>query len=190
LFEAGTKFRLARLPGMVMTTQNRDSGYRELANGTWYIVMTDLPLWRKRSGVVSYLGLPGGELADVVSWRQEQRSGHIFGRDRPIEDEGWQWEWRGVEPFTLFAKSRWRFLAGNLQQGWAVTEFEKTLFTPAGVDVYCRSSRPAHGQLSAALATLPEEVARRLYLPPVWIDVPVSGPPAALSPSDAGSLSD
>ena len=190
MFGSGTKSGFKHLPGMIMTTQNRDSGYRELANGTWYIAMTDLPLWRKRSGVVSYQSLPDGNLADVICWRQGRRAGHIVGIDRPITDDGWQWEWRGVEPLTLFARSRWKFLSGSIQQGWAVTQFEKTLFTPAGIDIYCRSPRPAHGQLSAALASLPEEVARRLFLPPLWTEAQDPRGAGMMAPPGATPLSD
>ena len=106
----------------------------------------------------------------MVTWQKGRRSGHLAGIDRPIDEDGWQWEWRGIEPLTFFVRSRWRFVAGNLQQGWAVTQFEKTLYTPAGIDIYCRSPRPAHGLLSAALASLPEETARRLFIAPTWMD--------------------
>lgn len=150
-----------------------DSELRELASGTWHIVMSDLPLWRARSGTVSYAPLPGGELADVVSWRKGERMGRVVGIDRPISEDGWQWEWRGVEPLTLLTRSRWRFLAGNLRQGWAVTAFEKTLFTPAGFDIYARIAQPNHAMLSAALANLPPDAARRMSIPPLWQSEPL-----------------
>lgn len=168
LYQTGTKYAFSLLAGMDVRTQACDSELRALATGTWHIVMTDLPLWRKRSGTVSYLTLPGGEMADVITWQRHGRLGRVLGIDRPIDEDGWQWEWRGVEPLTLLTRSRWRFLAGNLKQGWAVTAFEKTMFTPAGFDIYARVPQPGHGQLSAALSSLPEDVARRLFLPPAW----------------------
>ncbi|WP_152662639.1 hypothetical protein [Devosia soli] len=141
---------------------------RALAQGTWYIAMTNLPLWRKRSGAITYAPLPGGALSDVVTWQSGQREGTVVGIDQPIDDKRWQWEWRGVEPTTFFVKSRWRFIAGDLRHGWAVTEFEKTLFTPAGIDVYCRRPQPSHAQLREALSAVPKDLAQELFVPPTW----------------------
>jgi len=38
----------------------------------------------------------------------------------------------------MIATSKWQILGYNTTEGWAVTFFEKTLFTPAGLDVYVR----------------------------------------------------
>ena len=153
---------------MAVTELSCDSALRVLAQGTWHIAMTNLPLWRKRAGAITYAPLPGGAVSDVVSWQGGGRQGTIVGIDQPIDDDAWQWEWRGVEPTTFFIKSRWRFIAGDLRLGWAVTEFEKTLFTPAGIDVYCRRPQPSHAQLREALNAVPKDLARQLYVPPIW----------------------
>lgn len=58
------------------------------------------------------------------------------------------WDWRG-KGWLMIASSRWEVLGwGDLPsvhfhgeehiQQWAVTYFAKTLFTPAGIDVYSR----------------------------------------------------
>jgi len=41
----------------------------------------------------------------------------------------------------FIASSKWQVIGYNMQQGWAVTMFEKTLFTPAGLDIYSRSEQ-------------------------------------------------
>lgn len=44
----------------------------------------------------------------------------------------------------MIASSHWQFLGyggggeGGEEEGWAVTYFQKTLFTPAGIDIYSR----------------------------------------------------
>lgn len=123
---------------------------RRLASGTWHILRTSLPFWRKRAApAVSYAPLPTGEVGDIVTWRG-RRPGRVVGIDRPGADG--EWEWRGVEPLTLFLRSRWRFTAADEETGWAITHFERTLFTPAGVDLYARSPNLGGDGLAAALA--------------------------------------
>ncbi len=38
----------------------------------------------------------------------------------------------------MISSSKWQVLGYGKEQGWAVTFFEKTLFTPAGLDIYSR----------------------------------------------------
>jgi hypothetical protein len=38
----------------------------------------------------------------------------------------------------MIATSNWQVLGYDPDQGWAVTYFSKTLFTPAGLDIYVR----------------------------------------------------
>ncbi|RPD63928.1 hypothetical protein L227DRAFT_572374 [Lentinus tigrinus ALCF2SS1-6] len=57
-----------------------------------------------------------------------------------------RYKWRG-KGWLMIASSRWQLLGcsedpspGNAA-AWAVTYFEKTLFTPAGLDIYSRTAR-------------------------------------------------
>jgi hypothetical protein len=111
-------------------------------DGTWHIVATSLPFWRSRQAPsVTYTPLPDGRILDVVHYTTRGRSRLVIGADTLV-DGGYHW--RGLTPLTRLTSSRWRVVAED--QGasdpaaqWAVTAFEKTLFTPAGVDVYCRA---------------------------------------------------
>jgi hypothetical protein len=38
----------------------------------------------------------------------------------------------------MIASSKWQVLGYDARAGWAVTYFSKTLFTPAGMDLYVR----------------------------------------------------
>lgn len=110
--------------------------------GTWQIVATSLPFWQSRSDpAVTYAPLPDGRVLDAVSYSRGGKERLVLGVDTAVA-EGW--EWRGLQPLTRWSTSRWRIVAAGGEGGgadeWAVTAFEKTLFTPAGVDIYCRAS--------------------------------------------------
>lgn len=110
----------------------------DAVDGTWYIVRTSLPFWKPRQNpTVTYAPLPDGRVVDTVSYTRRGRERLVVGVDEPDPDGSWVW--RGITPLTRLVSSRWRVLASA--DDWAVTHFEKTLFTPAGWDVYCRSPR-------------------------------------------------
>lgn len=121
--------------------------------GTWYIVRTSLPFWRNRSdAAISYMPLPDGTMADLVTYRRNGKSRLVAGIDRSLGDG--KWAWRGVEPATFFLRSHWAVLA---QEGnWAITRFDKTLFTSAGVDIYCRRRHPLQVDVAPWIAKIAE----------------------------------
>ncbi|WP_162596284.1 hypothetical protein [Methylobacterium sp. 17Sr1-1] len=145
----------------------------DLAQGTWYIVRSTLGLWRNQAGAISYCMLPDGSVGDFVTVQKTNGSNHIIGVDRPIDQEGWQWQWRGVQPLTILLRSRWCFVAGDAEAGWAVTLFDKTIFTAAGIDVYCRTPTIGARALAAATSACAADVRTRdqagsLFEPPPW----------------------
>lgn len=124
-------------------------------DGTWHIVATSLPFWRKRSDpAVTYAGLPDGRVLDAVTYRAGDRDRILLGADTR---DGDGFVWRGLTPLTRLTSSRWRVVSSDEAAEdpagrWAVTSFEKTLFTPAGVDVYCRAPRISDDARAAAYA--------------------------------------
>lgn len=51
---------------------------------------------------------------------------------------GAAYTWRGNGWLRIAGASHWEILGyGDEEGGWVVTWFEKTVFTPRGVDVYC-----------------------------------------------------
>ena len=125
--------------------------------GTWHIVASSLPFWAARSSpAVTYAPLPTGKVLDVLTWSHHGRRRMLIGRDRPTEVG---YEWQGLSPLTRRARSRWRFVssdqtAADPADHWAVTSFDKTLFTPAGVDIYCRVREVSPAAREAAAAVL------------------------------------
>ncbi len=129
----------------------------EAVSGTWFIVATSLPFWRSRSSPsVTYAELPDGRVLDAVHYRRSGRDRLVLGADTPV-DVGFRW--RGLTPLTRLTSSRWHVVASDESAAdpggrWAVTAFDKTLFTPAGVDVYCRAEGITVDAMAAARATL------------------------------------
>ena len=71
----------------------------------------------------------------------------VRGIDTPDPTVPAAYNWRG-KGWLMIASSHWEVLGwGEEDGGWMVTFFAKTLFTPAGIDVYARRK----GGLSEAL---------------------------------------
>ncbi|MGH3493469.1 MAG: hypothetical protein ACRDRL_19685 [Sciscionella sp.] len=111
--------------------------------GTWHVVRSTLPLWRARSDVtISYSSLPDGQTArldDVVAYGSTRRK-TIIGVDSQDAKHPRLFHWRGTGLLSRLASSDW-VLVGNDEnyRQWALSYFSRTLFTPAGMDVYARN---------------------------------------------------
>jgi hypothetical protein len=79
------------------------------------------------------------------------------------------WDWRG-KGWLMVASSHWEILGwadkGAGQDSWVVTYFAKTLFTPAGLDIYSRHKRglgeQAVQEIKEALGCVENKDVRRL----------------------------
>ncbi|KAH6713575.1 hypothetical protein BKA61DRAFT_606008 [Leptodontidium sp. MPI-SDFR-AT-0119] len=120
---------------------------------TWTVTHSTLPMWRKAKNVrITYKLLPASSssssapilIDDEVcseptakTWLPQPKS--IRGIDTPDSSvpDGGAWNWRG-KGWLRIASSHWEVLGWGEYEGekWVVTWFEKSLFTPAGVDVY------------------------------------------------------
>ncbi|KAH7043941.1 hypothetical protein B0J12DRAFT_628646, partial [Macrophomina phaseolina] len=104
--------------------------------GKWHVTHSTLPMWRsKRNVSITYTPLANTsppKLDDLVEYQPlsgGDKLKSVRGVDAPVPAAaGWAWDWRG-KGWLVVASSRWE---------WAVTYFAKTLFTPAGLDVYSR----------------------------------------------------
>jgi len=134
--------------------------------GAWQVTHSTLPLWKGRFGVkITYTPLPGTQEADKTAFpdlndfvEYQKKSGGSYSsvngvsRSVTVPDlgSGWAFSWRG-KGWLMIASSQWEVLGygsdisgaapGTEGQAkdWIVTYFGKTIFTPAGIDVYCRS---------------------------------------------------
>ncbi|WP_154793323.1 hypothetical protein [Occultella kanbiaonis] len=123
----------------------------ETVTGTWFVVRTSLPFWRhRRDPRISYLSLPDGRVLDAVRYTRRGRERWVLGIDLPVPGGGYRW--RGLGSLTRLTSSMWRVV--HAEEDWAVTYFARTLFTPAGVDVYARGPTLGSRAERSALAQI------------------------------------
>ncbi|KAI4220516.1 MAG: hypothetical protein L6R36_007571 [Xanthoria steineri] len=160
-------------------------------SGTWHVTHSTLPMWKsKRNVSITYTPLtepspsPTTKLDDLVQYQTltSAKMKTVEGIDTPssLGAEGGEWDWRG-KGWLRVASSHWEVLGwGNLPDymggegegegeggnQWVVTFFAKTLFTPAGIDVYSRRKegvgREVVEGIQEALGGSADEGVRRL----------------------------
>ncbi|KFY23710.1 hypothetical protein V493_05692 [Pseudogymnoascus sp. VKM F-4281 (FW-2241)] len=120
---------------------------RDSITGTWHVTHSTLPMWKKaRNVAITYAPLSedaNPKLDDTVTYQGLTNPGlkTVSGIDTPAGDGAWSWRGKG---WLMIASSHWQFLGygggGECDEGegWAVTYFQKTLFTPSGIDIYSR----------------------------------------------------
>jgi hypothetical protein len=124
----------------------------DFLNGTWYVTHSTLPMWKSNRNVrITYTPLPNApeKLDDLVQYQAltGEKLKSVNGIDTPNQAFPGSYDWRGKR-WLKIASSHWEVLGyGAEEGGWAVTYFAKTLFTPAGVDVYSKEK----GGLSESL---------------------------------------
>ena len=116
------------------------------------------------------------DLDDMVEYQKvgATKVSSIHGISRPVEvadlQHGLAYSWRG-KGWLKIASSNWEILGWgvdehNPQNDWVVTYFSKTLFTPAGIDIYCRTddplSEPTLKTIKDALSSLEEASLQKL----------------------------
>ncbi|KAL2047396.1 hypothetical protein N7G274_001417 [Stereocaulon virgatum] len=150
-------------------------------SGTWHVTHSTLPMWKsKRNVTITYKLLPPTtsspasdtptRLDDIVSYQtlSSPKVKTVTGIDTPSGTHTGAWDWRG-KGILMIASSHWEVLGyGDLEAGhqWAVTFFAKTLFTPAGIDIYSRRKEglgeSVLGAIIEALAKVEHESVRKL----------------------------
>ena len=124
-------------------------------------------MWKdKRNVTIAYKPLEPSKAAaghgqtdridDIVSYQglESTKVSTIRGVDTAASETRGEWNWRGsgwLKPIT----SHWEIIGWGVEETtgnkWVVTIFEKTLFTPAGIDVY---SRDRNGVTAETLADI------------------------------------
>ncbi|KAK4624734.1 hypothetical protein CLAFUW4_05356 [Fulvia fulva] len=124
---------------------------------TWHVTHSSLPMWRSKRNVriqytllepsspeiiktntdrlddlVTYQSLTGAKVSTVKGVDKTSGSGNRRG----------EWDWRG-KGWLKIAGSHWEILGWGEEEHngnkWMVTMFVKTMFTPAGLDVYSKA---------------------------------------------------
>ncbi|EAP98963.1 hypothetical protein JNB_02305 [Janibacter sp. HTCC2649] len=124
--------------------------------GTWHIVATTFPMWLsgKRTSPTFTYARRGDALEDDVAFQSGGRTKHIRGIDTPTGPTSFEWRGNGL---LKVLSSRWQVTHLADDRSCAIITFDKTLFTPAGVDVISRSAAPDDAMWRA----IDEELARQ-----------------------------
>lgn len=124
----------------------------QFLQGPWHVTHSTLPMWKSnRNVVITYTPTetPQGGIDDLVQYQplKSDKNKTVRGVDTPDASTPAAYNWRG-KGWLKIASSHWEVLGyGEEEGGWMVTFFQKTLFTPAGIDIYARKK----GGLSSGL---------------------------------------
>lgn len=123
---------------------------------TWHVTHSTLPMWKSKRNVrIQYTPLDPSspEIAkentdrvdDLVTYQglSGDKVSSVKGVDKAASgDSRGEWNWRG-KGWLMIASSHWEVLGWGEEEStgnkWVVTMFAKTLFTPAGIDIYSKA---------------------------------------------------
>ena len=131
---------------------------RSFITGTWYVTYSTLSMWKDRRNVrITYTPLPPSDpspssvttedpiprLDDLVEHQAltSDKIKTVHGIDSPSGTDTSGWNWRG-KGWLKVASCHWEFVdwgqGAGAEEEWAVIWFEKTIFTPEGIDIFAR----------------------------------------------------
>ncbi|KXL45868.1 hypothetical protein M433DRAFT_67257 [Acidomyces richmondensis BFW] len=145
----------------------------------WHVTHSTLPMWKNKRNVrIQYTPLEPtlpsiskentNRIDDVVTYQglSSEKIHTVAGIDicASTGDERGEWNWRG-KGWLKIVGSHWEILGWGeeleTKNKWLVTIFAKTLFTPAGIDVYSKDGAGISEQtltgIMAALASIEDE---------------------------------
>jgi hypothetical protein len=125
--------------------------------GTWHLIYSSFPMWRKEGmkdvtfnyTLSEYNGKRG--LLDEVKYFINGKLKSIKGIDTPDENDLTTYKWRG-KGLLMIASSRWKLEWADTTENCIVISFERSIFSPAGVDVLTKTKGASDKILGAALA--------------------------------------
>ncbi|KAF4548284.1 Hypothetical protein D9617_29g006600 [Elsinoe fawcettii] len=137
-----------------------------MMEGKWHVTHSTLPMWKsKRNVTITYTllepsnkSIPADKtdrVDDLVTYQtlDSDKVSTVHGVDKaadPNRRDAWDWRGKGL---LMVASSHWQVLGWGYEapepgqnqtakgNEWIVTFFAKTLFTPAGLDIYSRSKK-------------------------------------------------
>ncbi|ORY33978.1 hypothetical protein BCR39DRAFT_518005 [Naematelia encephala] len=131
---------------------------RKWLMGKWGVTWSTLPMWKdKKDVVITYDPVAAETRIDTTfDSTVEYRKTSAAANSKPSTVRGSEtlstgangatFDWRG-KSYLFFVTSHWEILGYGKDDSngldWAVTFFSKTLFTPAGIDIYIRASPSA-----------------------------------------------
>ncbi|WP_411698483.1 hypothetical protein [Conyzicola sp.] len=125
-----------------MPTTPHASDLAAILPGVWNVRATNFPMWltrERKSPRFSYDLVSENPLTlrnDVSYFTADNQEKHVLGTDKWADDH---FVWRGKSLLKL-ARSRWAVSGKNDASTVLAIRFDKTAFTPAGIDVIVREA--------------------------------------------------
>ncbi|WVQ99434.1 hypothetical protein IAU59_006569 [Kwoniella sp. CBS 9459] len=123
--------------------------------GRWGVAWSTLPMWKDKKDVsITYTPVADQSkinttFDDLVEYSKlsaadDSKTSTVKGVDTLTPNSnGATFDWKGSS-YLFFVHSHWEVLGYGKDEinglEWAVTFFSKTLFTPAGIDIYLRTA--------------------------------------------------
>jgi hypothetical protein len=127
---------------------------------TWHVTHSSLPLPPSSASATAE---STDRLDDVVTYQSlsSTKLSTIEGVDTASGEGRGEWDWRG-KGWLKIASSHWEVLGWGEEEAtgnkWVVTCFAKTLFTPAGVDLYSKDNSGLQAETVVAIKKVLTEV--------------------------------
>lgn len=112
--------------------------YLSLLTGTWLVIASNFPMWLKpanSSPQFHYSPMENGSISDRVTYLHKGREKEIAGKDKTIDNRHFKWRGNGL---LAMASSKWSIVLADEKQNWMVIRFEKSIFSPEGIDIVAR----------------------------------------------------
>lgn len=126
-----------------MANAARDLDLTAILPGSWNVRSTNFPMWLNKERLsprFTYTLLKESPLTltdDVSYFTTDNVEKHVLGTDR-LAGAGFVWRGKGLlKPFS----SRWQVIGANEDATVLAIRFDKTLGTPAGIDIIVRDGK-------------------------------------------------
>lgn len=137
----------------------------QILPGTWHLRYSTFPMWQKEgvhSVTFNYTGVTHhskSALLDKVRYYKREELRTVTGYDHPDATDPNAFGWRG-KGLLWFLQSRWRVEWMSDDRSAIIISFEKTIATPAGVDILTRGS----GDVATLIPQAQKVIAERQLL--------------------------
>ena len=116
----------------------------DILQGTWHLIYSNFSMWKEDVANVTFNYTPEQKdgkdvLLDEVKYLKGGKDKSITGYDYPEDDTKFTWKGKGL---LGILSSNWQLEWISHTQDCIIISFEKTLLTPAGVDILTRSDTP------------------------------------------------
>ncbi|KAH7096040.1 hypothetical protein FB567DRAFT_48068 [Paraphoma chrysanthemicola] len=138
------QFREPILPGTSnpTTTNPTQTSIQDRILGTWFLIRSSNPFWKPKLNIHIEYTPVSAHISDRAFYQTTPSSAikSIDGKDTPATDGSDTFTWQGTG-FMRIASAKWEVLSFTTREGgdWMLVYVHKSMFTPAAVNLMCRT---------------------------------------------------